>query len=139
METINERLDILIKKNHKNPKTFAESLGYAPSVIYNILKSRNKPGFEMLEKITEAYPNVNRDWLMAGEGEMFKQEKKRDAVDSGYLIEYITKLEENFNRLSEQLTVKDQQINKMLDLLGKPSDVVEAPTRPLRSVYLAQA
>ena len=105
METISERLDALIKKLNKNPKTFSESIGYAPSVVYNIINGRNKPSFELIESIVRAYTQINRDWLMAGEGEMFKAQEKAKTVDSGYLIEYITKLEENFNRLSDRKSV----------------------------------
>ena len=139
MKTIGERIESLIKTLNKNAYNFGKSIDKPNTTIANIITNKSKPGSEILEAILSKYPQVNPEWLITGEGEMFKQEKKRDAVDSGYLIEYITKLEENFNRLSEQLTVKDQQINKMLDLLGKPSDVVEAPTRLLRSLYLAQA
>ena len=61
-----------------NEKRFAESIGVKPAVINNYTKGKqqSKPGFEVLHKIIEAYPEVNIEWLLNGKGEMLKGRKK---------------------------------------------------------------
>jgi len=45
--------------------------------------------------------------------------------DSNYLLEHLTSLEEQFKRLLNQLDVKDRQIEKLMDLLGKHNGVIK--------------
>lgn len=136
--TINQRIDNLIAALNKNHKTFAESIGKAPTIIYNIVNGRNKPGYELLELICEKYPNVSRDWIIMGEGDIFREPKESSRPD-GYLQEHLIKLEDNFRRLNQQIEVKDQQIaakdkqlsakdkqiEQLLGLLGKPECATE--------------
>ena len=120
--TISERLVELIKSLKMNNSSFAKSLGKPPTTINYIANGNNKPSFEVLETIVQVYPQINRDWLMAGEGEMFK-EQKQDKAENSDLMAFLKNLEEKFNQQlaikDQQIAMKDQQINKFLDLLGK--------------------
>ncbi|WP_266364239.1 helix-turn-helix transcriptional regulator [Tellurirhabdus rosea] len=134
--TINQRLNSLIEALKISTKAFAESLDKTPTAIYTVLNGRNKPGFDVLEGILKIYPQVNSEWLLTGHGEMFKasqpvQEPVNESAD--YLREYLKRLEENFAKLSDQLNVKDRQIEglqRMLEktLLGKSSGVHQSQT-----------
>lgn len=141
--TINQRIDTLISALNRNHKTFAESLGKAPTIIYNVVNGRNKPGYELLELICEKYSNVSRDWLLMGEGEMFREIKEELRPD-GYLQEHLKNLEKQFAEMREmfnsQMATKDKQIEKLMDLLGKLDGVVEeAQTVALWSEIQARA
>lgn len=61
--TINQRLEILIKELGLSANSFSKKLDLNPNVIYNSLKDKSKPGFDVLNKIVEAF-DVNPDWLM---------------------------------------------------------------------------
>lgn len=50
---------------------FALSLDKTATVIQHIVEERNKPGFDLLCKVFEVYPNVSKDWLLQGTGSMF--------------------------------------------------------------------
>ena len=53
-----------------NPNSFAEEIGVKAAVIYNIIKGRrNKPSYDLLEKILHHHTVVNADWLLRGDGE----------------------------------------------------------------------
>lgn len=120
--TINQRIDTLISALNKNHKTFAESLGKAPTIIYNVVSGRNKPGYDLLELICEKHSNVSRDWLLMGEGDIFRETKEEPRPD-GYLQEHLRNLEKQFAEMREmfsaELNVKNRQIEKLMDLLGK--------------------
>ncbi len=45
--------------------------------------------------------------------------------ESNYLLDHLTNLEEQFKRLLNQLDVKDRQIEKLMDLLGKLEPATE--------------
>ncbi len=45
------------------------------TVIFNIIKGRrSKPSFDLLFKILHAYQNLNAEWLIKGEGEMWDED-----------------------------------------------------------------
>lgn len=68
-----ERIQALIKEKGLNPKTFSEMCGYdRPQVIYDLIKGKTmNVSASMSERIIAAFPDVNRVWLLTGEGDMF--------------------------------------------------------------------
>ena len=70
---IHLRLQELIDTLNISVLEFARQLGESRGEkVYHILHGRLKPRYDTLEKILIAYPQVNGDWLMRGEGLMFK-------------------------------------------------------------------
>ena len=86
-ETINQRFGQLIQQLGLNKNAFAQSLGKTASVIQHLMDGRNKPGYDLLYKVFEVYPNVSRDWLMLGKGPMMltdsapAKEEARSAIE----------------------------------------------------------
>lgn len=70
--TINQRVDALVQEiDGGNRSAFARRVDLSPGAVAEIVGGRlSKPGFEVLQKIVLALPNLNRDWLLLGEGEM---------------------------------------------------------------------
>ena len=70
---IHSRLQQLIEALDVSVLEFARQLGeHRGEKVYHILHGRLKPRYDTLEKILVAYPQVNGDWLLRGEGLMFK-------------------------------------------------------------------
>lgn len=56
---------------------FAQMIGVTPSVVGNITGERNgNPSFEVLQKILNAFPEINPEWLILGNGAMLKEEQE---------------------------------------------------------------
>ena len=55
-----------------NALRFAEKLEVQPSSISHILSGRNKPSFDFIEKLLSKYPKLNPDWLLLGNGDMYR-------------------------------------------------------------------
>ncbi|MDR2928718.1 MAG: hypothetical protein LBV41_11065 [Cytophagaceae bacterium] len=74
---INERLKTIITKLYSgNKRYFATSVDIAPSVVENIVGTRQgKPSYDVLEKIC-ANAHISPEWLLTGAGEMLKSEAK---------------------------------------------------------------
>lgn len=70
--TINNRVELIINELKLNNNSFSKTIGVNPTVIHNICKGRNAPGFELLNKIVLTFDNINAHWLLTGEGSMLK-------------------------------------------------------------------
>jgi len=67
---IDQRFAQLIQQFGLTKNSFAISLGKTASVVQHLIEGRNKPGYDLLCKVFEIYPNVSRDWLLLGRGPM---------------------------------------------------------------------
>ena len=137
---IGSRIKELIFKLDLNQTSFAKSVEVPQSVIYNTINGVTKtPRYTLLESILKVYPQVNKDWLLEGKGEMFKEASEsvpQNVAPDNYLQEQLRRLEEQFSKMREmfstELSVKNQQIEyyqrqteQLIVLLGKPECVTE--------------
>lgn len=69
--SINERLKRIITECYNgNKRAFSMAIGVTPTVIENVVGSRQgKPSFDVLEKIC-ANANISPEWLLTGKGDM---------------------------------------------------------------------
>lgn len=68
--TVGQRFTQLITHLGISKNAFAASLDKTATVIQHLVDERNKPGFDLLCKVFEVYPNVSKDWMLQGEGPM---------------------------------------------------------------------
>jgi transcriptional regulator with XRE-family HTH domain len=78
--TINDRISHLIELLNLSSNSFASQMDVNTTIIYNIQKGRNKPGFDLLQKITDTF-NVNGNWLLNGNGEPLLNYVKNDSFN----------------------------------------------------------
>jgi hypothetical protein len=95
---VNDRLHHFIHVLGLNPTSFAESVDVNVTVIFNIIKGRrSKPSYDLLRKIFSSYDKLNSEWLLTGEGTIWKEE----VVTSGQIAPSNVNLE---NRIKELFT-----------------------------------
>lgn len=72
---INDRIQYIIDNQYsENKKKFADSIGYSPQVISNIVAGRRtKPSYEVLNAIISTNVYINSEWLLTGKGNMLKE------------------------------------------------------------------
>ncbi|MBC6698727.1 helix-turn-helix transcriptional regulator [Hymenobacter sp. BT190] len=68
--TVGQRFVQLISHLGISKNAFANSLDKTATVVQHLVEERNKPGFDLLCKVFEVYPNVSKDWLIEGVGPM---------------------------------------------------------------------
>ncbi|MBO7119869.1 MAG: helix-turn-helix transcriptional regulator [Bacteroidaceae bacterium] len=66
-----DRISALMKSMGMSQKNFAEEICISPGSLSSILSGRNNPSLNTLNYIHERFPEVNMDWLLNGNGEMF--------------------------------------------------------------------
>lgn len=54
----------------------ADSIGVQRSNVTHVLKARNKPSFQFIEKLLQVYPELNAKWLLLGTGKMVEGSSK---------------------------------------------------------------
>lgn len=69
-----QKLRDLMTSEHLKSGQLAEALGINPAGISHILAGRNKPSFELLQKILRRFPQINPDWLLLDKGSMYRGE-----------------------------------------------------------------
>jgi hypothetical protein len=74
-QSIGQRFVQLIQHLGISKNAFAQSLDKTATVIQHLVEERNKPGYDLLCKVFEVYPNVSKDWLMQGVGPMMQMDK----------------------------------------------------------------
>lgn len=81
-----ERLKLFLNEEHVSKSEFARIIGVSSGYVGSMRKSMPA---EKIRRILEHFPNLNRDWLLYGEGPMYKddtvqeEEKNCDAKESG--------------------------------------------------------
>lgn len=72
MKNNGERIKMIISQFCKSKADFARKVGESPQTVSNWVSRDN--GMNVLNKIIEAFPDVNSDWLMTGHGSMIKED-----------------------------------------------------------------
>ncbi|MDR0560389.1 MAG: helix-turn-helix domain-containing protein [Prevotellaceae bacterium] len=68
---INDRISHLMEKKNLTKKEFADKIDVNRTNINHILDGRNKPGYDFLHKTLKAFSDINAEWLMTGNGDMY--------------------------------------------------------------------
>jgi transcriptional regulator with XRE-family HTH domain len=85
------RIQEFLKAENKTSAQFAEEIGVQPSGISHILSGRNKPSLDFVLKMLERYPFLSTEWLLFGNGNMYKEPQMQELFDKS--LENITQKE----------------------------------------------
>ena len=67
-----EKLQKLMASEQLTASRFAELLGIQPSGVTHLLGGRNKPSFDLVQKILRRFPHINPDWLLLESEQMYR-------------------------------------------------------------------
>jgi transcriptional regulator with XRE-family HTH domain len=65
-----ERIKTFMEYKGISSSELADSIGVQRSNVTHVLKARNKPSFQFIEKMLQIYPDLNAKWLLLGTGNM---------------------------------------------------------------------
>ncbi len=80
MEDISGRIHYILKHYNITAGEFAAKLGIQKSSVSHLLSGRNKPSFQFLTKLNKVFPEINLNWFISGEGDIYKN----SITDTGY-------------------------------------------------------
>lgn len=109
---ISERVSALLAALNMTPYQLAKELNYkAPEKIYTIINRKSKPGFDTLTDILTRFDQLSSEWLMRGEGEMFKKITAQNITAHGSTTGQSAQTTEIFERLVATSSVEGELID----------------------------
>ena len=71
---MNRRFQTILDLENLSPAQLADRLGVQRSGISHILSGRNKPSFELLQRVVQSFPEISAEWLITGNGKPLKEQ-----------------------------------------------------------------
>ena len=128
---VTERINTILQNSGlRSNRAFATKAGINEVTFGDTLRGA-EPKFTTLEAILKAYPKLSAEWLMRGEGEMYRDGSQSPRVSvvienrtgNGDIVSHTTVIKSDDSALVEllraQLAQKDEQIRQLLNVLNK--------------------
>ena len=124
--TSKEIIDKILQIKGLNTKSFSEKIGLErPQAIYDIQKGKTKTiSTQLSNKILSAFPDINRTWLLTGEGPEIKEEINNQAQISQIPYEFVQSLLEERKRHDEMNAELIRQNGSLIRLLEEKEKTV---------------
>ncbi|MCR4774574.1 MAG: helix-turn-helix domain-containing protein [Prevotella sp.] len=137
-QSINDRIKTIINEFSPSVNAFAKTIKVPQSSIASMLTRRAEPSVKMINAILSAYPNINKLWLLTGEGDMLTNNGNIQIIDGNDNTTINSDAKNNFNteeyknmtialnkamdEISEQrklISKRDEQIDRLLSIIEK--------------------
>ncbi|GAB3902214.1 helix-turn-helix transcriptional regulator [Larkinella knui] len=70
---VNDKIKQVLKDKNLTPSYFADEIGVQRSSISHILSGRNRPSFDIIQKIIRRFPELGYDWILEDEQPEYNQ------------------------------------------------------------------
>ena len=129
---INQRIRIIVEESGKSVNSFSSYIGVSQPTLKACIDGNNAPRYDTLQKILIANPMISAEWLMRGEGPMFRSDSSQSIGDisgstavgnnvhgSGNNITSHAELAALQQQYLEMLKKRDEQIDRLLGIMEK--------------------
>ena len=121
-----ERLKLFLAMEGLSPSQFADKLGVQRSGVSHLLSGRNKPSFEFINKMLVAFPKINPDWLITGNGKAYRDLPSQPAASSAAPSQQ----QEAYTAETVDAQLEENPVNSYgPDLFSVESEAVAAPQK----------
>ena len=95
-----EKLQKLMASEQLTASRFAELLGIQPSGVTHLLGGRNKPSFDLVQKILRRFPHINPDWLLLDSEQMYRADAELTNDQSNQTSNEVAETPVNVEKIS---------------------------------------
>ena len=106
------RIKDIIKLSGLSDRAFALKCGINQQTLFNQLKGIRAISLDTVISICKTFPEISRDWLLLGEGDMFKSQS-RETERINKLVDTIATLQESINAKSETIAILNDRIKQI--------------------------
>ena len=106
------RIKDIIKLSGLSDRAFALKCGINQQTLFNQLKGIRAISLDTVICICKTFPEISRDWLLLGEGDMFKSQS-RETERINKLVDTIATLQESINAKSETIAILNDRIKQI--------------------------
>lgn len=82
-----DRIKLIMENEQLTPSAFADKLQLGRAVISHILNGRNNPSLDVITRILSKMNYINSDWLISGNGNMYKTEESGKTSQSNNIFQ----------------------------------------------------
>lgn len=125
-----DRIKLIMDNEHLAPSAFADKLELGRAVISHILNGRNNPSLDVVTRILAKMDNINPDWLLTGNGSMYKSEVHEEKENSSPVSTHMNISQPDLfsqNDISLPPNKPEFQYRKEI-VVEKSTNVIEDPT-----------
>ncbi len=76
---INDRVNEVMKDSGKSKTELASMLDVSLAQLSHISSGRNKPGLELIQKLTTQFPEISAEWILNGEEPKYRTQRNQAA------------------------------------------------------------
>lgn len=131
---MSSRIEELMRSEGLTSVKFAEILSVQPSNISHIISGRNKPSYDFIVKLLERFPNVNPEWLLLGEGSIYKS-NHNNSTQENLVTNVNTSNEISLRQHDGSTNISDNQDINLFQNISQSGDsiseIVPEPTASL--------
>ncbi len=124
------RLQTLLSSEKITSSKFADIIGVNRSSISHILSGRNNPSLDILQKVLTKFPHINPDWLLLGQGSMFRNKSDESLLHKAPTSNLLfnTETQGSNNELEPDIKAEDPLLIDEPDIIEdkeeKPDNIV---------------
>ena len=130
-----DRLKKFMEYKGISPSELADSIGVQRSNVTHVLKGRNRPSFQFMEKFFQVYPEINAKWFLNGEGNMLEgtSKMKEESSKSRSLFDSFTEPAVNQTEpvipvINKVITEKKFEAESAKDsYVSAPKEIISTP------------
>lgn len=109
---LSDRLKAVIDFSKLSTRGFAIRCGISQPTLDKQIKGLRSVSIDTLTAVCSSFPNISRDWLLLGEGEMLKtQSKELERINS--LLDTIQTLQDTINNKSDIIKSLSERVRSL--------------------------
>jgi transcriptional regulator with XRE-family HTH domain len=108
MSDITQRLKQILSYYNLNSADFSTKVGVQKSSVSHLLSGRNKPSFDFINKLANAFIEISIEWFVTGKGEMIKEKYIDNPVAKQSAIENTANIDNNLQAVKHPSDEKMQ-------------------------------
>lgn len=116
MTSIKDRIQLFSNFTGISVRAFLTKAGISPSYLSNL---KGSIGSDKMVGIIKAYPLLNIEWLITGEGEMTKGDDNQKMKIEEEATEVIL-------NLSKTISMQQKEINRLQEEIAKRNDILKS-------------
>jgi len=117
-----KKIEELLHHFRMKQKDFAEKCDFESDIISSIKRDKCKISLKVATKILKAFPEVNRSWLLDGEGEMIKKTVNQTIIgDNSSGIQNIG----NNVKVGDNSNIYQNDMSAMVEMLKNKDNIIQ--------------